>query len=490
MKIHKIIKGFVLVLISLAGASALAAKRPVVVGNGGDAVLCEGASDNPDKGEFNGLYSLDYLLSFPGRNDELVSWSSLDEGWRELESLVIRIMPEHRRSFQDFRHWYRNEVNLRAPRLWEAAPFGLVPLEDEGMVSQLPNDCRKHGQSQIVQAVVRQDPEFSGTSKLIYKFVPAVLDDLEANDPRQLTFLLIHEWLWDLSPNVDQNRRLNRFLHDKATYSMDTAEAREVVEGLGFRLSRDPLNRAAMLSVGSRHGCMIDQKGVQCWGTNAEVPALDHPTAVAVGDHFSCAMDQNGVQCWGAKSLTVPSLKNPFALAAASTYACALDDTGAVCWGQGNDGLTTPPKLTNPRAITTGPLHACALDDEGLKCWGRRMAIPVNTLQNPVAVSIGGQNTCVIDDNGMQCWGPGTITDVPALHYPTMVSIGHGHACALDGGSIECWGHTDVSIIPAMNNPDAVAAGDRITCARHEAGLSCWGESPFADVPPPQPRIN
>ncbi len=488
MKIHKIIKGFVLVVISLAGASALAAKRPVVVGNGGDAVQCEGASNNPDKGEFKGLYSLDYLLTLRGRDADLVSWSSLDEGWRELESLVARIMPEHRRSFQDFRRWYRNEGNLRAPRLWEAAPFGLIPLEDEGMVRQLPNDCRKDGQSQIVQTVVRQDPEFSGTSKIIYKFVPSVLDDLGANDPRQLTFLLIHEWLWDLSPNVDQNRRLNRFLHDKSTYSMDTADAREVIESLGFRLSRDPLNRAATLSVGSRHGCMIDQKGVQCWGTTAEIPAMDHPTAVAVGDHFSCALDKNGVQCWGARSMNVPTLKNPYALAASSTYACALDDTGAVCWGQGQDGLTNPPKLRNPRAISTGPLFACALDDDGLQCWGRRTPIPVNAVQNPVAISIGGQNACVIDDNGLNCWGPNNIADVPAMRHPTMVSVGPGHACAIDAGTIHCWDSIDVSQIPVMQNPDAVAAGDRITCARHDGGLSCWGESPFAGVPPPKPR--
>jgi hypothetical protein len=184
------------------------------VGNGGDAVICRAAADDA----FAGTYALDYLLTYSASADALVPVESLDASFQRLRAQIAAKLPELLQSFDSFRVNYRNTTDLSRTRVWEEAPFGLIDLEDEAIVASLPANCRDGDTAHIVQAVVREWPELSGAppSHVTYRFVPSVLDDLQKQAPLQLSFLVIHEWLWDLSTNVTRNRRIDRLLHSEA----------------------------------------------------------------------------------------------------------------------------------------------------------------------------------------------------------------------------------------------------------------------------------
>lgn len=181
-----------------------------IVGNGGDSIECRKDAGNP----FDGTYSLDYILTYRTANDnaDIVPAPSWQASLERIKLLFQDKLPELSESFEDFT---RNILNAdpSQSRIWEEAPWGLVDLKDEATISLVPESCKQDGKVRVVQAVIRQKPEATPRPKrtIIYKYVPEVFKKLAAQSPLQLSFLLVHEWLWDVSKNVDRNRRLNRF---------------------------------------------------------------------------------------------------------------------------------------------------------------------------------------------------------------------------------------------------------------------------------------
>lgn len=202
----------------------------VEVGNGGDAVRCR-----PEAGSvFSGYYSLDYLLTWGTSfgSQDAVPVASWDESASRLRTLLATKAPALLFTFDDFRLTLRNTDVFWLSRVWEPAPFGLVDLRDEHMVSLVPANCRDGDVVSIVQAVIRQD---TGTSSanIVYRFVPSVVDEMNGNSPVQLSFLYVHEWLWDVSDNVDRNRRINAFLHSERAAAMSAATFDGQLRGMG-----------------------------------------------------------------------------------------------------------------------------------------------------------------------------------------------------------------------------------------------------------------
>lgn len=207
------------------------------VGNGGDVVDCVASSDSP----FQGTYSLDYLVTYQesNLNQDIVKVASISESLGQLRKLLSEKLPEYIQSFDEFSKLILNKDILK-PRIWEEAPFGLIDIHDENLISLVPTNCRVNNTLRITQAVVRQTSYFTGVSdeKLIYKYVPKIFQKLEKESPLQLSFVLIHEWLWDLSHNVDRNRRLNRFFHSQEFQSLSKDQVREKLSALGLLLSK------------------------------------------------------------------------------------------------------------------------------------------------------------------------------------------------------------------------------------------------------------
>lgn len=210
------------------------------VNNGGNAVLCASSTKNA----FTGYYSLDFLIQY--RPELLpVPVASLNASLDRIEMGLRNRIPELLTSFRDFRAGLFNEDNPKLSRLWEKVSFGLVDLDDQDVVAVLPENCRTDEKISVVPAVIRQSPGVSGRppGTYIYRYVPQVIEALQSTNPIQLSFLILHEWLWDFSSNVDRNRRIDYWLHSENLENWNREEWIANLHGIGFSIPKivDPV---------------------------------------------------------------------------------------------------------------------------------------------------------------------------------------------------------------------------------------------------------
>lgn len=212
----------------------------IYVGNGGDGIYCKATTANGLKG----YYALDYILTLSALSgdDGLAQVTSWQNSANRIFKILTDKVPSLAASFKEFSRLVYN-TSYAEMRVWEPAPFGLNQLNDQRITSLIPDNCKADdGTYQVVQAVIRQYEGFSGTQTghYIYKYFPKLLSDLDKQAPIQLSFLLIHEWLWDVSSNVDRNRRINRFLHSRAIEGMQPSEVVANLKGMGLYLPDKP----------------------------------------------------------------------------------------------------------------------------------------------------------------------------------------------------------------------------------------------------------
>ncbi len=221
------------------------------VGHGGDFVHCTASRDNFLKGD----YSLDYLLTLDSKTDSssvapVTTWQA---SLQRMQTLLDEKVPSLGASLREFVPTILNKSDLTMSKIWEPAPFGLVDIKDEYVASegsgslgsvdlvddfiaaQLPDNCKVNGVVKLMQAVIRLDPAFTGSGKkVIFKYLPDVIDEAQQKSPLQLSYLFVHEWLWDLSSNVERNRRMNKLFHSVEFTRMSAEEALSALRGLNY----------------------------------------------------------------------------------------------------------------------------------------------------------------------------------------------------------------------------------------------------------------
>ena len=140
----------------LATCSVLAGGQ--IVGNGGDLVQCEKSNEN----DFDGLYSLDYIVASPAQKKDFASVKSVEESLERIEKLLSQKIPSLHPSFVAFRARLFQE-NWEHHLIWEPAPSQLIEVKDEdlGLSDRLPNNCRSNAKVNLVQAIIRWAPGFS-----------------------------------------------------------------------------------------------------------------------------------------------------------------------------------------------------------------------------------------------------------------------------------------------------------------------------------------
>jgi parallel beta-helix repeat protein len=210
--------------------SMQAQSRGQNVGNGGNIVVCRVSPENV----FNGYYSLDYLLTYPGL--EPVAAASWQQSLKRISDLILIKVPELHASLESFRKEVYN-TSYNQMHVWESASFGLLRIDDQEIAVRLPENCLENDQINVIQAVIRLNPDYSGAETQVFKYMPAAIDQLEAKDPVQTSFLLVHEWLWELSKNVDRNRRIDRYLHSRAFAEHSSAQALATLRSMGLQLT-------------------------------------------------------------------------------------------------------------------------------------------------------------------------------------------------------------------------------------------------------------
>jgi hypothetical protein len=209
------------------------------VGNGGDLVQCQGGPNEPTF-----VYkSLDDLLTLQSETDaNLVEHKSLENLLFDVQTLIDRNIPELSLSFRDYVGTLWN-TDFSESRIWEPAPFGVLSISDEeiGSGHLVPQACRHEtpdgSKINLVQAIVRLRERFNPDHpRIVYAYMKDLIESVQAYDTLQISFLLVHEWLWDHSKNIERNRRINRLFHSKSFYELSPTDARSLLLNLGFLL--------------------------------------------------------------------------------------------------------------------------------------------------------------------------------------------------------------------------------------------------------------
>lgn len=228
-------KAFSALIILISSLSMAPAHAGFVVGNGGDAIVCKKAPDN----SLNGTYALDYVITL---TDKLgTEGLSPVSSWKDSSERLLRVLTEKVPTlvpyFKEFTETVFNR-DYSKTKVWEPSPFGLRDLDDESITSLIPQNCKTESKTQLIQAVIREFQNYSGTQRghIVYKYDPEVVQSLDQKSPLQLSFLMVHEWLWDLSQNVNRNRRINRFLHSQEIETMSSEDVIKSLQGMGLAI--------------------------------------------------------------------------------------------------------------------------------------------------------------------------------------------------------------------------------------------------------------
>lgn len=189
------------------------------VGNGGDTILCKSSPEN----NFQGHYTLDYLLEFRETNLGPLEITTFSQTLDRLNLFLGMKYPELLTHFNQFMEGVRDN-QVKHGRHWVEEESKLIDIEDENIQKLIPVNCleEKNGEYRLKlhQTVIREaikDP-------IIYHYDKKILEELEAKNPLQYSFFIVHEWLWDLTRDVRTVRTLNWLFHSEELHKMTRSE--------------------------------------------------------------------------------------------------------------------------------------------------------------------------------------------------------------------------------------------------------------------------
>ncbi len=284
----------------------------VDVGNGGDAIRCSTSPEN----SFSGLYALDFFLTESPSAPKVQAVKSWEESRDRIFSYLNKIHPQLAWSFYDFFSQIENHTNYESDRVWEASTNDLIYLKDQKIITKLPTNCGGKDKTEVYQAVIRQKKATHTT----YHYSQDLLSDLRQQS-LQFSFLMVHEWLWDLTEDVAAIRQLNRLLHSNQLETMSRESLMAIMGNLGMKVQLPIIDR----------GVYAPQSGVQA---NTE------------GDFSQCTI--------------IPQIQaNPRKLV-------LLQDGSSSCWNYvGESTLTYNCKVENSGGAANGrPKTICTLDKD------------------------------------------------------------------------------------------------------------------------------
>ena len=195
----------------------------VAVGNGGNIARCATKSN---------YQSLDYMLTkgMYGKRVSISPIKSLNQSFQRILNLILQKFPKRQESFREFVGLVRNRDESKQ-YVWHIATDGLDSILELDV--HLPFLCRSNfGSTDILQAVVREKPDSSG--QIIFDYDQNIFLTLEKDDPLQLSFLLVHEWLWNFFADIEQVRKVNYFLHSSLFDELSPSESFLELNRLGL----------------------------------------------------------------------------------------------------------------------------------------------------------------------------------------------------------------------------------------------------------------
>lgn len=203
------------------------------IGNGGDVVVCNLIN-------WSKTYNLDYLVAEErsGPDNQIIVDRSIETSIHRLARIIEKKAPALSPSFNDF---FQNLYNTDRSKkhIW-VAEDSLPDVEDENLENQNSHICdNAMARPDVKQAFIRKashHPIYGVQVVLTYN--RQIYEPLKFENPTQLSFLLVHEWLWDLNQDVAQNRNLNYFLHSKNIEGMSPVQVINKLRQLGLSLKK------------------------------------------------------------------------------------------------------------------------------------------------------------------------------------------------------------------------------------------------------------
>lgn len=201
-------------------SSALAGPR--VTGNSGDVVMCEGAL---------GYQSLDYVIGVPRDAAYLMApVRHIDQSLARITKLLQTKAPELAASFAQYVWDMKNLDYFSRVYHWRPAVSGEFAVLSQGVQSAtIPASCGRipNGGLQIRPVIMRSLEH--GKVRFDYD-----LQTLRELDPLQLSFVLVHEWLWDITKDAHTNRSANVLLHSRAADGLSRDALENALRQLGL----------------------------------------------------------------------------------------------------------------------------------------------------------------------------------------------------------------------------------------------------------------
>jgi hypothetical protein len=232
------------------------------VENGGDTIFCRSFDEpnpppppdiivNPptDPIEYGANpYTFDYIAALVQghQRDSFIEPKSWSESADRLIKILEKFSPKLAKSFHEFRLSTDQIEFSNGSLAYERSKRSWIPWESkvylsEGIHEKLPRNCliQKNVSGIIIsmfiyqRTILRSKKRFSG--KIQYNYYQPTLKKLAESSAQQYSFMMVHEWLWDHTKEIDVNRRVTAFLHKKELEKMSPSEIRAMLKSMGLK---------------------------------------------------------------------------------------------------------------------------------------------------------------------------------------------------------------------------------------------------------------
>jgi hypothetical protein len=223
--------------------SSLTSYAGDMVRNGGDLIICDAAEFGEHKSAL-----LDYAVALISNTN-----AEIELPFETISDLSLAIRQKDKNLADDLSFFideamgqiYGNAMP-NARNVWKPSKLRLLNIGDEELaereqlVSALPDSCLHDvGGKKSVQLrqLVAREKE-TGRNRTTFYFDSEAME-LIKDRPDQLSFLIIHEWLWSHAGHANTVRELNWYFHAYEWKTMDTVDFLNALASMGFNFSSE-----------------------------------------------------------------------------------------------------------------------------------------------------------------------------------------------------------------------------------------------------------
>ena len=197
-------------------------------GNGGDVVKCEDSSGKEK------LFFLDSAFSKYERPDNKLVFNSTEEFIKEFTGKLARTFPYLSKEFEEFYKIFKTKGDIK--KGWRR---GIpIDIKDENLFTKFPPNCKAETAEQAVIRHVEyrytkevSEDQISGVQ---YFYNESIINQLSKHND-ELSWALVHEWLWDHLNNALKIRLINEYFHSEKFFQASEDQIYDTLNNFGFR---------------------------------------------------------------------------------------------------------------------------------------------------------------------------------------------------------------------------------------------------------------